>query len=56
MEEPVTYLFLVEDDLEDGGNRFLGNISVYLTYDMVSQVLFITYQNKSIYDLIFQVC
>ena len=54
MEEPVTSIFLVEDDLEDGGNRFLGNISIYLTDDMVSQVLFITYQNKSMHDLIFQ--
>lgn len=54
MEEPVTYIFLVKDDPEDGGNRFLGNISIYLTDDMVSQVLFITYQNKSMYDLICQ--
>jgi len=44
MEEPVTYIFLVKDDPEDGGNRFLGNISIYLTDCMVSQVLFITYK------------
>jgi len=54
MEEPVSSIFLVEDDPEDGGNRFLGNISIYLTDDMASQVLFITDQNKSMYDLIFQ--
>ena len=54
MEEPVTFIFLVKDDSEDGGNRFLGNISIYLTDDMVSQVLFITYQNKSMYYLICQ--
>jgi len=54
MEEPVSSIFLVEDDPEDGCNQFLGNISICLTYDMVSQVLFITDQNKSMYDLIFQ--
>lgn len=53
-EEPVTSIFLVEDDPEDGGNQFLWNISIYLTDDMVSQVLFITYLNKSVYDIIFQ--
>ena len=54
MEEPVTSIFVVEDYPEDGGNRFLRNISVYLIDDMVAQVLFIHYQNKSMYDLIFQ--
>jgi hypothetical protein len=54
MEKPVTSIFLVEDDPEDGGNRFLGNNSIYLTDDMVYQVLFITCPNKSMYDLIFQ--
>jgi len=53
MEEPVSSIFFVEDNPEDGGNRFLGIISFYLTDDMVSQVLFITDQNKSMYEVIF---